>query len=390
MCFKSLLLKRPGFSEFAMNDMTLWPPIDEVRRALGLAPDRTEEKTTVACSFSAVADREADSAAGSGDLPDTLRTLVERRADVAMLPKAARWSSGDIVAVPAGNGVLMGVLLDEPAERVEDGKALVWRGWLTCAEVDWAAAHDLVLEPQDEPFDPAVGVVQTWNSIWIREAQTSRLGCLTAARMAAARAVHDEFTRGASGSGSAADAQPGRIGLRTVGGFTVLTGTPLGEDDPRIEFRAAYQAVGERLSVGRPATKVAVASLADPSERRFWHWLVSGLTRGRPTRIVLAGACAVILGVTVRGLSDAPTPRATMDDDVRFRSLPAPESRAELSVRWRDAADVRDIEVLLRSFGGEVVGGPNAAGRWQVRVPDVAAAQRAMLASPLVAEVVGP
>jgi hypothetical protein len=59
-------------------------------------------------------------------------------------------------------------------------------------------------------------------------------------------------------------------------------------------------------------------------------------------------------------------------------------------VRWRDAADAGDIAVLLHSFGGEIVGGPNAAGRWQVRVPDAAVAQRAMLASPLVAEVVSP
>ncbi|MFD2376562.1 caspase family protein [Ottowia pentelensis] len=161
----------------------------------------------------------------------------------------------------------------------------------------------------------------------------------------------------------------------------------MGQDDPRAEFRAAYRAVGERLSVGRPATRLAADAVAESRKHRIWHWLKSGLTRGTPIRIAVAGACAVILGVTVRGLYEAPVPRTTVDDDVRFRSLPTPELRAELSVRWRDAADAHDIEVLLRSFGGEVVGGPNAAGRWRVRVPDVAAAQRAMLASPLVAEV---
>ncbi|MFD2376563.1 hypothetical protein ACFSTJ_02710 [Ottowia pentelensis] len=200
-----------------MTDVTLWPPLDEVRRALGFARDRPEETAAQACPIGAVLDRGSVGAPGSDDLPDTLRMLVERRVVVAALPTAKRWNSGDIVTVAAGKGVLMGVLLDEPADSVETGQGRLWRGWLTCAETDWASAYDVVLEPQDEPFDPAVGVVQTWNSVWIREAPASRLAHLAAARVAAIRAVQDEFTKRVSGFDTAADAQPGWIGLRTVG-----------------------------------------------------------------------------------------------------------------------------------------------------------------------------
>ena len=374
-----------------MTYVTLWPPLDEIRRVLQVVPDRPDDTEAGAPSAGAAPDPGTACAPVDGDLPDTLRLLVERRAAAAALPTAERWTSGDIVAVPAGKGVTVGVLLDEPDGSATAPQGTVWRGWLTCAEVDWAGAHDLVLEPQDEPFDPAVGVVQAWHPVWVQEVSAPRLGRLTAARLAAVRAVHAEFLGGASDPGAVADAQPGWIGLRTVGGFTVLTGTSLSEGDPRIEYRAAYRAVGERLTVARPARKAAPTMAVEPPGHRIRRWLKSALAGGAPSRIALAGACAVVLGLTVQGLYDTPpVSRAGGDDDVRFRSIPAPQARAELSVRWRDAADAGDIAVLLHSFGGEIVGGPNAAGRWQVRVPDAAVAQRAMLASPLVAEVVSP
>lgn len=374
-----------------MTDVTLWPPLDEIRRTLGLVPDGCAGELAVACPADVVSGPGGGAVAVATDVPDTLRALIERRSAVARLPRPPRWQSGDIVGLPAGKGVLLGVLLDEPDAGIDTARGLIWRGWVTGAEVDWAGAHDLVLEPQDEPFDPAVGLIQTWNQVWVEETRAPLLGRLTAARLAAVRAVQDEYAADIEAHDALGPSPPGCIGLRTVGGFTVLTGTALGDDDPRTRYRAIYRDVAQRLTV--PRTQPVQQADRPPGQsalQRLWHGLRDMWPGTLPVGVILTGACAAALVFSVRGLYDAPSPSMQADDEVRFRSLPVLPPRAELSVRWRDSADAREIAVLLRSFGGEIVGGPNAAGRWQVRVPDVAAAQRAMLASPLVAEVVSP
>ena len=103
-----------------------------------------------------------------------------------------------------------------------------------------------------------------------------------------------------------------------------------------------------------------------------------------------ASARLAALVLILHGLYPAAPIGMPIDDEVRFRSLEAPVAGAELSVRWREGADPEAIAALVRSFGGEVVDGPNAAGLWTLRSPDPAVAQRTLLASPLVLEVIGP
>ena len=81
------------------------------------------------------------------------------------------------------------------------------------------------------------------------------------------------------------------------------------------------------------------------------------------------------------------------DEEVRFRStpaLPATVSAPELLVRWK--ADVRMDETgaLLQSIPAEVVGGPDAQGRWRLRLADPVGGLALLSVSPLVESVAPP
>ncbi len=374
--------------EHRMPDDLLWPPLDDVRRALGVAV--VEGADVAALPEKPAASPDFSSRGLSTDLPEPLRSLVERRAGLAALLAPENWSPGDIVGLPDSSGNVLGVLLDEPDTSGACGSGRIWRGWLTAAELDWAGANDVLLEPGDEPFDPAVGVVQAWNRVQVEQTTGPLLGRLSAARLAAVRAVQDEAPASTSSGVGAIDVRPGQIGLRAAGGFTVLTGTPLGADDQRNAYRALYRAAAQRLSVLRAAEAAVPVRAVSASLRQGWQRMVQRWWADVPGRIVVAGLCVAVLALIGQGGYFLPASTPVADDEIRFRSMPAPQPRAVLSVRWRETADASDIAALLRSFSGELGAGPDAAGRWQVSAPDIAAAQRAILASPLVAEVVSP
>jgi hypothetical protein len=176
---------------------------------------------------------------------DLLQPLVEwsRRRE------AARQATFSMDPSPGGllglvhAGVVLGVLLDRPL----DGHR--WRAWMAAPECDWAGPHDVLLEPQDEPFDPLCGLVQTWNEVALQFPVADgilNLGQLSAVRLEAVRAVHEEFL---SQRQISVPPEPGRIALRTVGqAHSVLTGTPLLDDDPRQAYQALYRKLGLALS----------------------------------------------------------------------------------------------------------------------------------------------
>lgn len=371
-----------------MLDTCLWPPLDDIRRNLSAAVDVAT--LGVQDSGSTCGTTETSDGGASTDVPDLLRALIERRAGVAALPNSPTWSPGDIVGLRGEGQNLLGVLLDEPQGLADASELRVWRGWLTAAEVDWAGAHDVVFEPEDEPFDPAVGIVQTWNPVQVLQGNAPLLGRLSASRLAAVRAVQDDAGVVIDNGFNSSPPRPGQIALRAVGGFTVLTGTPLGADDPRRDYQALYRAAAKRLSVVAPVgVSVPTRSVLGVISES-WQRLMHGWPGNVPARLIVAASFAGVLGLIVQGWYLPPAPMANGDDEIRFRSLPVPQPRAVLSVRWRDAADVGDVAALLRAIGGDLVGGPDAAGRWRVSVADPVLAQRAMLASPLVAEVSGP
>lgn len=366
----------------------LWPPLSAIRSAFETGPGaaaafapETPGLATVAMPGTRAAAPEA--AAPPVDLLLPLAELARRREAVALRSFGARWAPGRLVSV-VHEGRLLGVLLD----RCIHGE--LWQGWMAAGEADWASAFDVLLEPDDEPFEPAFGLIQAWNVLTLEpspQLAARVLGEVSATRLAAIRAVHDEW---AAQAAPAIAPEPGRIALRTVGGvFAVLSGTPLGPKDPRVDYQSLYRDAASQLGAAwlpaaRNASGPAAAPRARPQpgpEGGWWgsvrRWLgADGWMR--PAFAVLA-LCVVVQNVGLFGGHEA-------QDEVRFRSVPtAPvAAAADLTVRWKDGVRVDEADRLLQAISADVVGGPGSNGVWRLRVPDVEKSLQVLAASPLV------
>jgi hypothetical protein len=361
----------------------LWPPLNVIRRAFEAAAPQMEARPPPAVVIAGPDGPAMPATAAAQPLQDLLLPLTElarRREAVAARTFPARWAPGRLVSV-LHEGRMLGVLLDrcDAAGR--------WHGWMAASEADWAGAHDVLLEPGDEPFEPLFGVVQTWNPVSLVPSPqlcARVLGELSATRLAALRAVADEC---ANPIASAIDPAPGRIALRTVADtFTVLSGTPLASDgDPRAEYQALYRAAAQRLHASgapRPAAEAPRAEAADVRPRwgtRLRRWLL-GDGVWRPALAVLV----LVVVVQNAGLF------MHQGEDVRLRSgAPAATSPAvDLTVRWKPGTDMAAAGRLLRSAGATVVGGPDASGAWSLHLLQPAEGRRVLQSSPLV-EAVG-
>lgn len=360
----------------------LWPPLSFIRSAFERgAPDPAPDQV-VALPGAAGA---AAAAPPRGPLEDLLLPLTElarRREAVARRAFPARWAPGRLLSV-VHDGRLLGVLLD----RRIDGER--WQGWMAAGEADWAGAFDVLLEPGDEPFEPLFGVVQAWNPVTLTPAPqlcARVLGELSATRLAAVRAVHDEW---AAQQPPAIAPAPGQIALRTVGGvFSVLSGTPLGADDPRMDYQALYRDAAAHLGAapqaaaaephGAPGSARTALAGGWGARLRGWFaadWLV------RPAFAVLA----LVVAVQGTGLLH----RSNDEEGVRFRSVPvAPApAPAELAVQWKPGVGLDAAAGALRAASAEFAGGPDAVGVWRVKAADPEAARAALQASPLVESV---
>jgi hypothetical protein len=376
----------------------LWPPLSVIRNALesGAAVPEAEADDVPGVAVVALpgslsgSGAEPAGMAGAVDLLMPLAELARRREAVSRRAFPARWAPGRLVSV-LHDGQLLGVLLD----RCIEGER--WQGWMAAGEADWAGAFDVLLEPDDEPFEPMFGVVQAWNVIALAPspALCARvLGELSATRLAAVRAVHDEW---AAHAVLDIAPEPGRIALRGVGGaFSVLSGTPLGPQDPRADYQGLYRNAGLQLGTAqvRGETEGDVPSArARPQPRPEGGWWGS-IRRwfgaegwARPAFAVLA-LCVLVQNIGLLGGRDAPD-----EDEVRFRDVPAasaPEpARADLVMRWKEGVRMDEADRLLQSISADVVGGPGGDGAWLLRVPEPVEALAVLAASPLV-ESAGP
>jgi hypothetical protein len=381
----------------------LWPPLSVIRHALETgatvpddAPDSTPGTATVAMPGTSPPTGAAPApAAAASDLLLPLVELARRREAVAQRAFPARWAPGRLVSV-VHEGRLLGVLLD----RCIQGD--LWQGWMAAGEADWASAFDVLLEPDDEPFEPMFGVIQAWNVLTLAPAPqlcARVLGEVSATRLAAIRAVHDEW---AAHAPLAIAPEPGHIALRSVGGvFSVLSGTPLGPQDPRADYQELYRDVGLQLgkALTRPQGDEASPSSPAPSpaqpqprpEGGWWgsirRWF-GAEGWARPAFAVLA-LVVVIQNVGLLGGRGSPE-----EDEVRFRDVPAAPAptRADLVVRWKAGVRMDEADRLLQSISADVVGGPGdpgGNGAWRLRVPEPVDALAVLAASPLV-ESAGP
>jgi hypothetical protein len=370
----------------AMNT-ELWPPLSVIRSAFqagGATPAMPDapahEAGTATVAMPGAAPRAAPGASAAPpravlDLLLPLNELARRREAVAQRAFTARWAPGRLLSV-VHEGRLLGVLLD----RCIDGN--LWQGWMAAGEADWAGAYDVLLEPDDEPFEPAFGLVQAWNVLTLEPSPqlcARVLGEVSATRLAAIRAVHDEW---AAQAPLAIAPEPGHIALRTVGGvFSVLSGTPLGAQDPRADYQALYRDAASQLSSASVAAPTARATPQLKPGGGWWGRISRWFSAEGWMRPAFAVLALVVVVQNVGLLS-----QRAEDDEVRFRSVPpAAAARADLVVRWKPEARVEDTARLLQSMSAEVVGGPGADGSWRLRVADPVQGLAALAASPLVA-----
>ena len=159
----------------------------------------------------------------------------------------------------------LAVLLAEPTETRQ-----VWYGWLATAESDYAGYWDLLLGSEDEPCDPLARMVQLWNPVHVYLPSVSRvLAELKPDRLAAVRALALECVT--APEPDRAQARPGVPIRRTVGGYTIRTGTPLGgQDDPRFRYQQLYYAYA--AAVREPAKLAAQAD-------SWWKKLTTAFSR---------------------------------------------------------------------------------------------------------------
>lgn len=358
----------------------LWPPLSLIRSTLGRGGGELAGEGAAALAEHAAAIPQPQ-AGESLLLP--LTELARRREAVAQRAFPARWAPGRLVSV-LHEGRLLGVLLDKCLHDT------LWRGWMAAGEADWASAYDVLLEPGDEPFEPMFGLIQTWNVLTLEQTPqlcARVLGEVSATRLAAIRAVHDEW---AVQQPLAIEPEPGRIALRTAGGvFSVLSGTPLGVGDPRADYQSLYLEAAARLATPLQATpKPGSLAVAAPAGEGWWSRVKAWFGADRVVRPALALLALVVVVQNATLLRPG-----AEDDSVRFRSVQGPVTSAapaELSLRWKAGVRMDDANALLRSAGAELVGGPDAEGRWRLRFVADAAQGRAVLADSPLVESVGP
>lgn len=372
------------------GDSPLWPALAVIRGAFETPPPPAAGEAMVPPP------RAGSAPAGPTALADLLLPLTElarRREAVAQQGFSARWAPGRLVSV-LHEGRLLGVMLDRDLGQ---GR---WRGWMAAAEADWAGPFDVLLEPQDEPFEPLFGLIQTWNTVSLVQAPqlcARVLGELSATRLAALRATADEA---AQGQGPAIAPAPGRVALRTVAQcFTVLSGTPLAaEGDPRADYQALYRGVAASLQAGAVSTEASARGnardstppasqarmQAQPQPRKGgWARLLGWLGGDGPWRPALAALALVVVlqnASLLGGLGED-------EDAVRFREAPAPAASVaapDLRVRFKNDTAMPAAAELLRRAGAEMAGAPDAQGRWPVRLMQPREGRAVLESSPLV------
>lgn len=188
--------------------------------------------------------------------PAFIKTLIAHKvaancADFGRIPASGQFIQ--LMNIPTPPGMVSDLQLATPLVVLLDYQVKdsgVWLGWLVSPEVQYAGFWDLLLQPEDEPFDPLCGMVQIWNPIqlYLPDAfKAKALGRLSAARMLSVRALAWEYLQG---DPVMPRSRPGFIAMRpTANDFSIVTGSPLGqESDPRHAYQHCYHHVADLLN----------------------------------------------------------------------------------------------------------------------------------------------
>jgi len=245
------------------------------------------------------------------------------------------------------NLVPLCVLLDRPQDEHR------WTGWLVSAETDYATNKDVLLEPQDEPFDPLASMVQTWNPVTVDVRKVSRvMAQLAPQRMAAIKEV---------AAGSCEEGGGARAGfvapLKTHSGEVVLSGTRIiHAEDPRRQYRELYLAAAKTLELQHLTSNI----VRMPDRQRFMRNVGWSLAAS----IVLAQS-AIIANL----MQDQQGAAIQPDQYQEYRSAPQSQSGyIYLQVIFKPDAKEIDIRKLLTKLNASIVEGPGEFGEYVIKV----------------------
>ena len=264
------------------------------------------------------------------EMPARLRELIERRVTARRHAFSPKPRAGQILRVeqPVGPqgalnwdmGCPLAVLIAEPLEHPE-----VWYGWLVSHETDYAGYWDLLLEEEDEPYDPSAKMIQVWNPVQVYLPSTSIvLAELPPARLATLYSLVADFV--AAPTPDPVLARPGSLVERlTQDGRRVMTGTPLrGPDDPRWRYQELYFAAADMLK--EPARMALAAVIEEPPQPTILERLLETLRRAAATwQLPLEPEPEpVFLGPETA--SSTPTQR--LGDLLRIQLFPDPQAKS--------------------------------------------------------------
>ncbi|MBP6421431.1 MAG: hypothetical protein KA271_00910 [Propionivibrio sp.] len=338
----------------------LWPPLTDISRLLS----PPESVSAEASPRSDAADTEAFLAPS---MPAHIAELIQRQVAARDAFPTQAPASGLLIRLwelpkkdaPWPFDGALAMLLDR-----QDVSGF-WHGWMVAGESDYATDADVLLEPEDEPFDPSAGVIQIWNPLRLRiEDGVKPLGRVATERMEAMRSL---ATATRAGGVMSSAARPGRMQLRDIAGVQHLCGTPLeSSSDPRWAYRALYGAAATKLQEAwnLDAAPATVPRITTASSSGGWAGWVLGLLRPGPA--FAAMATVLILVQTVALVSLMPVREA---EDLYRGSSVACDDGPRIRVVFKPEAQQADLVILLRKVEATLTAGPSETGELWLKFP---------------------
>jgi len=163
----------------------LWPPISAIERELlplaapadihgsSHVPVRRGVQGSAGQETAPLVSGEIEAPSPVPVMPASVRHLIARRVQSRNTHYSPTPTAGQILRIEeigkqrhndAGLDRPLMVLINAPS-----GISGIWHGWLVASETDYAGCWDYVLqEGRDGIFDPAVGMIQVWNPVYLR------------------------------------------------------------------------------------------------------------------------------------------------------------------------------------------------------------------------------
>ena len=337
----------------------LHPPLALIERELfGSQPDPT--------SAADVLDPNQAVSAPAPAMPAHLLALIERKVAATQAHPLGALAVGQIrslVTIPpqAGQGPRMrtcAILLG----RWVSGRR--WAGWIVAQEVDYATDLDLVLQEDDGVFAPEAALIQTWNPLEVeltgKETILGRVSAETLAAVWKLSAPHGSDDHHVV-------PRPGRIGAWDLDAeTTVVTGTPLGDEDPRSPYQQLYRQLASELAGASAVERAAPATAPTPDGRGWRAWLQHTFVRPAWT----FGALALLV---VQGTWMLASQQTDIEDGARYRGITATSQenacRTRLRLMFKLDTPYAELVLALRRVDATLVSGPSETGEIWILPP---------------------